>query len=239
MKNLKIMLVTIFLLIFVASSVLADSFDMNYSLPEQIPTLGPGGSFDFGFFWPALGELNQELKSMGLAGLGGGFSYGGTFGYSFSPNWQLGYEGVGWSNQSSGIISGTVKTVTLAAGMSNLVIIYKTPYGRDWNLSLGLAPGLYTINYTKEISSGPYQYGDDQTPINATTSISRLSGSAWGLKVFANLKYILNPIISLGLSLGYQYAKIKELCQAGTRIHQAPIIDLSGITLKLGALLNF
>lgn len=237
--NTKYFFAALIFIFLMTTNLWAQDFSMDYELPEQIPVLGPGGAFEIGYFWPALGDLNQELKSMGLGGVGGGAVYGGTIGYSFNPSFQIAYEGLGFSGSSSGIVSGTVKSINLSAGSSNLFLIYKFPWGKSWNVSLGIAPGYYQTNYTKEITSGPYQYGDNQTPQNATTSISRLSGSAWGAKIAGNFKYILNPIISLGFSLGWQYAKIKELYQSGVQMPQAPIIDLSGFSIKVGAHLNF
>jgi len=226
---------SLILILFLAFNVGAE-INLDYELPEQLPSLGPGGGFEFGYFWPALGELNQELKSMGLRGMAGGAVYGGTFGYSFTPNFQIAYEGLGFSSQTSGIINNTVKAINISAGISNLAFIYKLPWGKVWNLSLGIAPGYYSVNYKKEITAGTYQYGDNQ---NAPTSVAELAGSAWGGKIFANLKYVFNPLIAFGLSVGYQYAKIKELYQVGVRMSQAPIIDLSGILIKLSAHLNF
>lgn len=201
-------------------------------------TMGPGGAVQFGWYWPKLSALNEELRVMGLPSMGGSFCVGGTVRYSIDTHWQVGYTGGGWGLSSSGIVEGQVKEVNLGFSFHNLGVFYKFYPDPQWTVILSASPGYYLVRYEKRVTGGTYHYGDGQTPTGEPTSISVLTGSCWGGEVMGGVCYAINPIISLAAEVSYLKAYISSLNQAGRTMADAPTIDLGGWLFRLGLQLN-
>lgn len=201
-------------------------------------TMGPGGAIQFGWYWPKLGALNDELKSMGLPALGGSFCIGGTFRWSLDSHWQVGYTGGGWGLSSAAIVDGVVKEATLGFSFHNLGVFYKFYPLPQWTATVGLGTGYYSVKYEKSITAGIYRYGDGQTPADAPTSLARLSGSAWGGEAMLGLSCALGPVVSISGEASYLKAYISSLVQANQIMADAPPVDLGGWLVRLGLQLN-
>lgn len=184
-----------------------------------------------GYYWPNLSEFNDELEQMGLDEIDGTFVVGGKCLHTFKQNFQAGFSVAGrWIGRDK--VNGAVKETDLIVVLPTLIGAYRVPFEKG-SFSFGGGVGYYPIWYTKEI-----------TPQGGATTITRLKGGDIGGQIFFEAQRNINcPISKKKMAMvgevSYVMGKVDKLYQAGSRVHDAPEIDLSGLMVRLGCRCRF
>lgn len=203
--------------------------------------VGTGGAPFFGPTFPTLNGVKDEFTALGLETPDYTYVMGGTFRYNFPNGIQIGYYGGGWGFSTGRVFDdGVVKDCSIGFSVHHFVGGYKMYFGEKWGLFAGGGAGLFSVTYTKTISSQPYRFGNVPFP-EAVTFVSELDGFNWSGQAFVAPQYRILPWLAVGCEAGYMYMNIPEgeLEQAGAKMANAPELDLSGPFVRVGPMFNF
>lgn len=203
---------------------------------EKLET-GNGGGPELGFYYPALTAINTHIANLGaFQKMEGGFFMGGTWRYSITPEFQIGYYGggAGYSTNGQATESETWTTgIGLGVAFHGGLIAFKPKISPNFRIYSGLIIGAVWANYKEDSGYRP----------NQDRVVKEWAGVGIGYLPFIGFQIKFNPLFGFGVDYGYMIATIpygQMKPQAGTPYNEkCPDVELNGSFVKFGPQFRF